>query len=465
MNEIIDKKKIYNILIDSLDDISNLLKSGGNSIRLKILAELLLDPKPFSFFLDATKLKKTSLTHHMSNLINTGLIERTQRGLYEITPDGINFVKTTTLTYQRSIMKRQIEQDYIDDQFKWSYLPLNDSNPLGKIVSSNPIYQGGWNSYVSSVAGILISLGMQYNYFHVGGQSGYSFITNIHRGWLSFLAESLLSDKAWELIQKGTEDFGWNIINIRKPMNKPRSRNLVEEDLKIATEVFENVKNLIEKEDTPVVMWGLRVPAYGIVRGYQRDNYLVSTYFRLFGKEDTPIRYDELQPLDSFHYFYFKKQPLSNENRDINKKSLQRAILFAKGIDVPRQDFIAGPEAFSEWINILDNYQSNNFNIFGNSFLAKFYHDAKNVCSEYLDRLTNNSPNQNVRKYLTQASKQYRKVKNHLEEYSEIFPYFEKDLNILNNETVKHGIVLLNKAKLDELKAIENMEYALDNWN
>ena len=103
LDNIIDNKKIYNLLIESLDNISNLLKSAGNSIRLKILAELLLSPKLFSFFLDTTQLKKTSLTHHISSLINSGLIKRTQRGLYTISIDGIDFVKNTVLTYQKFI--------------------------------------------------------------------------------------------------------------------------------------------------------------------------------------------------------------------------------------------------------------------------------------------------------------------------------------------------------------------------
>jgi len=462
LDNIIDNKKIYNILIDSLDNISNILKSAGNSIRLKILAELLLSPKLFSFFLDTTQLKKTSLIHHISSLINSGLIKRTQRGLYKISIDGIDFVKNIVLTYQRSHMKLQIEQDYISEQFKYNRLPLS---PLGKMVGSNPIYQGGWNSYISSVSGILMSLGMKYNYIHVGGQSGYSFITNIQKGWISFLAESLLSDTAWDLIQKGTEDFGWNIINVRIKMKNPRSRKLVEEDLKLAEEIFEKIKQLIQIDDTPVIMWGLRVPAYGIIRGYQKDSYLVSTYFRLFGKEDTPIKYDELQPLDIFHYFYFKDRFSNNENRDINKDSLKRAILFAKGINVAKSNFVAGPDAYSEWSNILENYHLNNFNIFGNSFLAKFYNDAKNTCSEYLDWLSNSTPNQSSKKFLNQANKHYRKIKHNLEEYSELFPYFEQDSNILNNKTVDQGISLLDTAKSNELKAIEYMEYALDNWD
>ncbi len=464
MDELIDDKQIYNLLIDSITNISELLKSAGNSVRLRILAELLLDTKSFSFFLEITKLKKTSLTHHMSSLISSGLIIRTQRGLYKISSDGIDFLKNITFTYKKSQNKSQLEQEYINEQFEWNRMPSNDLSSTEKCASSNPIYQGGWNSYISSVSGILISLGLQYNYFHIGGRSGYSFITNIQKGVNSFLAESLLSNKAWDIIQEGIETFGWNVINVRKPMNTPRTRNLVEEDLQTTQIIFNEVKNLIDKKDIPVVMWGLRVPAYGIIRGFQKENYLVSTYFRLFGKEDTLIKSDELEPLDSFHYFYFKKYSNEIESEDIDKKSLDRAINFAKGIDVARVNFVAGPEAYTEWCNTLKNFQTNNFNIFGNSFLAKFYLDAKNVCSEYLDRLSNNSQKKNVRSNLIQASKQYRKVKNYLEEFSELFPYFEQNQNILNENTIGKGISLLKKAKIDELKAIESMEAALNSW-
>ncbi len=461
MDEKIDNKKIYNVLVDSIDDIADLLKSAGNTIRLKILAELLLGSKSFSYFLEVTNLKKTSMIHHISYLIKSRLIKRTQRGLYIITKDGIDFLKNNIIAFQKSNLKIQLDQDYITEQYKSNRLP---TSPIEKIVSSNPIYQGGWNSYVSSVAGILIALGMKYNYIHVGGHCGYSFITNIQKGWVSFLAESLLSEKAWEIIQKATEDFGWDIANFRKKMNNPRSKHINEDDLKISEEIFNDVKELIKTKDTPVIMWGLRVPAYGIVRGYQKKKYLVSTYYRLFGKEDTPIEYNDLQPLDSFHYFYFKKQKSKNDIKDINKESLKRAILFAKGVDVTKSDFISGPDAYIEWSNILENYKDNNFNIFGNSFLAKFYLDAKNSCAEYLDWLSNISPNQNVKRYLIQATKHYRKIKHYLEEFSEIFPYFEQKLNILNSETVKEGKTLLENAKIGEDKAIKNMESALGYW-
>jgi DNA gyrase inhibitor GyrI len=64
-----------------------------------------------------TRLGKTALAHHLGILVKSGLLKHTGKGHYELSPDGIEFLRSLTMAYSSSRKRRELEAarraDYI----------------------------------------------------------------------------------------------------------------------------------------------------------------------------------------------------------------------------------------------------------------------------------------------------------------------------------------------------------------
>ena len=69
-------EKISEIILDSLKEITSVLKTMGSPNRLQILAYLVDAPRNFAFMLNRLKIKRTTLNHHLDLLMESGLIEK-----------------------------------------------------------------------------------------------------------------------------------------------------------------------------------------------------------------------------------------------------------------------------------------------------------------------------------------------------------------------------------------------------
>ena len=86
----------------SFAEITQILKVIGNGKRLKILVFLLNKPQSYSSIVKELQLKKTAISNHLSHLLNVNLIKRGEYGIYEITGDGIEFLKGIEQAYHMS---------------------------------------------------------------------------------------------------------------------------------------------------------------------------------------------------------------------------------------------------------------------------------------------------------------------------------------------------------------------------
>jgi len=106
-------ENIYDDLIESLtrsfNELTEILKSLGNETRIKIMIFLLHGPQSYSSIVEETNLKKTAVSNHLSQLINTKLIERGDYGIYKISGDGLAFIKSIKKAYQMSPTRQIIK--------------------------------------------------------------------------------------------------------------------------------------------------------------------------------------------------------------------------------------------------------------------------------------------------------------------------------------------------------------------
>jgi len=206
------------------------------------------------------------------------------------------------------------------------------------------------------------------------------------------------------------------------------------------------------------------LPKFGIINGYRNDSYLVSSYYRKEGRNEVPIRFDQLSILDKFIYYYFGKKKEKEETEVIEKKALERALKFAKGTTYSNGGYYVGPQAYDFWIYMLEKGKEENIDKFGNSVLGIYYFDAKDVTFEYLNRLARKYKNTPQGVNLREASKNYREAKMQLEKFTVLFPYFEPENSSLTLDKRKKGAEILKNVKISEIEAINNLEKSIEKW-
>ena len=404
MENDLDIGEISDILSSSVNEITEILKAIGTPNRLQILIFLLEKPRTFSFLLNRLDIKRTTLVHHLDNLLETNMIEREERGRYKISENGVQFLVSISKAYQNNLLQQQKDrQNLMDEHTKWPKFYKEPQIKNENIINPMALYQGGWNSYVSAISGVLASLGVSYDYIYVSGRTGYCFILNTAKVIKSSVMKDSVSENTWQEIYQGTESFGWKLNKWEKKRKYPGTWTLKDEDIDLALETFNQVIKIIDKYNTPVVLYGIHSTGFGIVNGYQKDSYIVSTYYRMEGREEIPIKFDQLKLLDKFSILHFSKHLVEIDPELEDKKSINRAIKFAKGIETEKSGWITGIQAYDNWINVLESGESQTC-IEGNSILGQYQYDAKYIASEYLDRLARKYKGRPQSDFLKKAS-------------------------------------------------------------
>ena len=86
----------------SFSEIVDILKVLGNEKRIQILILLLEGPQSYNIIVQELDLKKTAVSNHLTQLIGVNLIRREGNGVYEITTDGLEFIRAIERAYQKS---------------------------------------------------------------------------------------------------------------------------------------------------------------------------------------------------------------------------------------------------------------------------------------------------------------------------------------------------------------------------
>ncbi len=102
-----NNESIQLFILESLDEIADFHKALDHPTRLEILARLLTEPLEFSELQEAMKIAKTSLANHITTLMECGLVEKIERGLYQISFDGEDLLKNSAKTFLEIKIREQ----------------------------------------------------------------------------------------------------------------------------------------------------------------------------------------------------------------------------------------------------------------------------------------------------------------------------------------------------------------------
>jgi DNA-binding HxlR family transcriptional regulator len=454
-------KELQRILSESPEGVAELLKSAAHPIRMQVLTMLLSGKHEFSGLMRKTRLSKTALANHLNRLVKKGLVQRVSRGEYILTVDGEELLNAAARVYRDSAQR--------EDERRRRLLRLytkgvsEERKMSKKIITKTAEYQPCWLSYTGAVAGCLTALGVKRDIVDVGGQSGYAFIINVAKGVTCPSGPTALHPKTWSHIHKGTEDLGWTIEHYWKPPNYPaKEGSITAEERERAKKLFEMVRHEIDKSDRPMILWGLPIPEYGIVNGYEGNAYITSTYRSLAnqGKPEEPVPYDALKAPGGLEAIFFRNKAEANVEA-ADKLALERATKFADA-EVPiHARYVAGPAALDEWADVLEHAPEDKQIYHGNSYVGACVCEGRAICKEFLERLAERDAGEQA-KHLLEASRCYERGAALMKEFTKIFPFkFEGEMK---PEDRKIAAETLRKVKPCEEEAVKHMKRALEEW-
>jgi len=451
----IDDKQLQSILFESPKGIAELLRSAAHPARIQILALLLRGEHEVSKLMQHTELSKTALANHLKMLMIRGLVQRVTRGEYNLTVDGKELLGAAAVTYKDSAKREEERRELLLRSYTKG---LIEGKKLSKkIISKKAEYLPCWLSYTGAIAGSLRALGVDCDTVDVGGYSGYAFIINVSKGVTCPSGPTALPTKTWKQIHKGTESLGWTMEHYEYPHDYPaKEGNPTPQEIEIVKKLFNKIKQEIDESDRPVVLWGLVAPEYGIVKGYEGNSYITSTFRTLAKQPEEPINFHDLKAPGCIDAFFFRDKVEQNAaTRD--KEALERAINFAATTVPIRNDYVGGSGALDEWANILENLPKEKQNYMGNSYVGACVCEGRFMSAEFLTRLSKKHVGKQS-EHLREAAECYKKGWKLMEEFTRIFPFkFQGEMKL---EDRKKGAEMLRKVRPIEEEAIKHMKKA-----
>jgi len=459
LSEKIDDKQLHSILLESPKGVAELIKSAAHPVRIQILALLLRGEHDFSKLMQETELSKTALANHLKQLMNKRLVQRVARGEYRLTVDGKELLNAAATMYKDSAQREETQRELLRRRYTKGMI---EGKPLSKkVISKKAEYQPCWLSYTGAIAGSLRALGVDCDTVDVSGRSGYAFVINVSKGVTCPSGPTALPVETWKQIHRGTESLGWTMEYYEYPSSYPaKEGNPTPEELEIVKNLFEKIKREIDERDRPVVLWGLVVPEYGIVKGYEGNSYIVSTFRSLNKQPEEPIPFHDIKAPGCIDAFFFRHR-VEGDTTITDREALERAISFAAANVPILGNYVGGPTALDEWANVLENLPGEKQNYHGNSYVGACVCEGRFMSAEFLRRLSQKYRGKQS-KHLQEAVKCYEKGGELMKEFTRIFPFkFQGEMKLGDR---KRAAEILRRVKPFEEEAVKHMKKALEEW-
>jgi DNA-binding HxlR family transcriptional regulator len=459
LSKTINEKQLQSILFESPKGIAELLRSAAHPARIQILALLLREEHEFSKLMQHTELSKTALANHLKLLMKNGLVKRVTRGEYDLTADGKELLNAAATMYKDSTRREEERREVLFRSYTKGLIEGKKLNK--KVISKKVEYLPCWLSYTGAIAGSLRALDVDCDTVDVGGYSGYAFLINVSKGITCPSGPTAVTNEIWKQMLKGTESLGWTIESYEYPHSYPAEEgNPTPQEIEMAKKLFEKIKREIDERDRPVVLWGLVAPEYGIVKGYEGNSYLTSTFRTLNNQPEEPINFYDLKAPGCIDALFFRDK-VEQDAAAVDRGALEKAINFAAATVPIRNNYVGGPAALDEWANVLENLPEEKQNYMGNSYVGACVCEGRSMCAEFLNRLSKKHAGKQS-KHLQEAAERYEKARKLMEEFMRIFPFkFQGKMKL---EDRKKGAQILRKVRPFEEEAIKHMKKALEEY-
>ena len=277
-----DKATLAKFVLESSDDITDLLKSISHPKRLQILALMSERSCTLSDLLTKLDLQKSALANYLSALVENNLVEKIDRGLYRITMNGEDLLERVAISYfdimirekERLLKLQEMLNRYTSVEKDEITMEKNEEQPVKYVPKSMNMIKGikklAWATdkevpFYGCIERVMECFKEPYDYNDLMGLSGAAF-------------KLFLNKKKWDFVsQMGSHSpfkdqllsrIGYDLVSIK-----------LEND---SIEAREKMVNAIRKEIDevrPILAFDLITPEdWGLIVGYVDDKLLVRTY-------------------------------------------------------------------------------------------------------------------------------------------------------------------------------------------
>lgn len=451
MNESADRT-LTKALMERPEDIAELFSSAANPARVKMMAMLAYGEQGLTDLMRAAGLSKNAVVNHLTKLMGMGMVQRVSRGRYALTNDGRGLILTGTRLYMDSHQRGEMERE----RLRQLYVRGREEGleMERRTVTNKGSYMCCWISFNGAVGGTLRALGAECDLVDVSGRTGYAFLLNVPRGRMCPSAPTALMDSVYREMVNGAGELGaegrlWTeaggYLGNEDPSEKDRAR---------ARRLFERVKGEIDALGRPIVVWGLPIPEFGIVNGYEGSRYVASTYRSMDAPDkEELVEAEALQSPGCLMTVSFAPGP-EREGR-----WLARAVEMASGKIEVCEGYLAGPKAAQEWSECL--LKADDSGYIGNSYTAACWSEGRSNAGVFLRRMARKQRGR-VNRELLEAAGAYAKGAQVMEEYVGLFPFNFQGR--IGDQARERGSALLMELKGYEEDAVLHMKEALLHW-
>jgi predicted transcriptional regulator YdeE/DNA-binding transcriptional ArsR family regulator len=129
------KEAMKAFILETVNELSELLKTLQHPKRLEILTLLLKEEKEFGTLMTKTQLPKSALGNHLTELLDKNLIEKLDRGVYRITIDGKEFLSNIAKIFLNVKIREQERLERRQRRFqamisRYTRYPFENGDPL-----------------------------------------------------------------------------------------------------------------------------------------------------------------------------------------------------------------------------------------------------------------------------------------------------------------------------------------------
>ncbi len=451
MNESADRT-LTKALMERPEDIAELFSSASNPARVKMMAMLTCGEQGLTDLMRAAGLSKNAAVNHLTKLMGMGMVQRVSRGRYALTNDGRGLILTGTRLYMDSAERGDMERE----RLRQLYIRGREEGleMERRTVASKGSYICCWISFNGAMGGALRAQGVECDLVDVSGRTGYAFLLNVPKGRMCPSAPTALEDSVYREMVRGAGELGAEGKLWTEPGGYMGNEDPSETERERARRLFEMVKGDIDSTGRPVVLWGLPIPEFGIVNGYEGTRYVASTYRSMEAPEkEELVEAEALQSPGCLMTVSFAPK------FDRQGRWLARAVEMASGKVENCEGYLAGPKAAQEWANCL--LKADDSEYIGNSYTAACWSEGRSNAGVFLRRMARTQRGR-VNRELLEAAGAYAKGAQVMDEYVGLFPFnFQGQIG---EQARERGAALLMELKGYEEDAVLHMKEAQLHW-